>query len=75
MAIIILFTIITGFEIDIFVKLRPYLFTTHMNNWQSFFDFELNWTKILRSVLIIVGHIVVFISVTLFLFDKKDITS
>jgi len=75
MAIIILFTIVSGFEINIFQTIRPYLFTTHMNNWQSFFDFELDWNRIGRSAGVLVLHILAFIAATLVIFRKKDITT
>lgn len=75
MAIIILFTVISSFEVGIFEKIRPYLFTTHMNHWQSFFDYELDWNKIGNSIVILIGHILVFLTLTLIVFNKKDITS
>ena len=75
MSIIILFTVVSSFEIGIFEDLKPYLFTTHMSNWRYFFNYKLEWAKIMQSGLVLVAHIVLFISLTLIIFGKKDITS
>lgn len=75
MAIIILFTIISGFGAGVFENIKPYLFTTHMSNWQSFFESELNWEKILESTFILIGHILIFLTLSLLIFNKRDITS
>lgn len=75
MAIIILFTIISGFGVGVFERIKPYLFTTHMSNWQSFFEYELNWGEILKSTYILIGHILFFLILTLLIFNKRDITS
>jgi ABC-2 type transport system permease protein len=75
MSVIILFTVISSFEIGIFENVKPYLFTTHMSNWRYFFDYELEWNKILQSISIMVIHTILFLAITLILFNKKDITS
>lgn len=75
MSVIILFTVISSFEIGIFENVKPYLFTTHMSNWRYFFDYELEWDKILHSISILVIHTILFFAITLILFNKKDITS
>jgi ABC-2 type transport system permease protein len=75
MSVIILFTVISSFEIGIFENLKPYLFTTHMSNWRYFFSYKLEWAKITQSGLVLVAHIALFISITLIIFRKKDITS
>ena len=38
MAIIILFTIIGTLDVRLFDAIKPYLFTTHMASWRSFFE-------------------------------------
>lgn len=75
MSIIILFTMITSFDIGIFEKIKPYIFTTHMSHWRYFFNYELEWSKIAHSAIIMAGHILLFLSLTMFIFHKKDITS
>jgi ABC-2 type transport system permease protein len=73
MAIIIVFLIISAIDIDIFQKIKPFLFTTYMSSWRLFFDNPIDLSKIVESILILVAHIVAFFGVTFYLFNKKDI--
>jgi ABC-2 type transport system permease protein len=73
MAIIIVLLIISAIDIDIFQKIKPFLFTTYMSSWRLFFDDPIDLSKILESTLILVGHIVAFFGVTVYIFQKKDI--
>jgi ABC-2 type transport system permease protein len=75
MAIIILFTIIGTLDVTIFDNIRPYLFTTHMASWRSYFEDPLPVADIYESVIILVVHNVVLITIALFKFNKKDIIS
>jgi len=75
MAIIILFTIIGSLDVSVFDNIKPYLFTTHMASWRSFFEDPVPWGRIQESVIILMVHIVVLVSVAIFKFNKKDITS
>jgi ABC-2 type transport system permease protein len=75
MAIIILFTIIGTLDVSIFDNVRPFLFTTHMAAWRSFFEEPLPTQQIWNSVFILVAHNVILLLVALFKFNKKDITS
>jgi len=75
MEVIILFTIIGTMEIPFFDLIKPYLFTTHMVIWRNFFDAPLPIEQIQNSVLVLVLHIVFFLSVSIIVFKKKDILS
>lgn len=75
MAIIILFTIIGTLDVTVFDTIKPYLFTTHMVAWRSFFENPVPYDLIYQSIIVLVAHIVVLISITLYKFNKKDITS
>ncbi len=75
MAVIILFTIIGTMEIPFFDLIKPYLFSTHMVIWRNFFDAPLPIEQIQNSVLVLVLHIVFFLSVSIIVFKKKDILS
>ncbi|MFO0361578.1 MAG: ABC transporter permease [Flavobacteriales bacterium] len=75
MAIITLFIIIGTLDVSIFDPIRPFLFTTHMASWRSFFEEPLPTRDILQSVVILLAHNVVFVIVALFSFNRKDITS
>jgi ABC-2 type transport system permease protein len=75
MAVIIIFIIISAIQLDVFQSIKPYLFTTYIMSWRDFFDSPVEFSEILKSVLILVLHLVVFYSLTLYLFRKKDIVS
>jgi ABC-2 type transport system permease protein len=75
MAIIILFTILSNFDVGLFDKLKPYLFTTYMGEWRSFFNFKINQTAIGKALGILFGHIVILYLGSLIIFNKKDITT
>lgn len=73
MAVIILFTIIGTMEIPFFDKIKPFLFTTHMVVWQSLFDDPLDKKQIMTSLAVLVGHVMLFMSIALIAFRRKDI--
>lgn len=75
MAIIILFTIIGTLDVPVFDPVRPLLFTTHMAAWRSFFDDPVPMRDIVNSIVVLVVHNVVLLSIALFKFNKKDILS
>lgn len=75
MAIIIIFTIIGMFDIPSFDLIKPLLFTTHMISWRSLFEDPVPYRDILQSCLILFGHIVVFLSASIYFFNRKDISS
>jgi ABC-2 type transport system permease protein len=75
MSIIFLFTIIGTLDVSIFDNVRPWLFTTHMASWRSFFEDPLPMAQIKQSVVILVIHNFVLVFIALYKFNKKDITS
>ena len=75
MAIIIIFTIIGSLDVSVFDSIKPYLFTTHMASWRSFFEQPVPIDEILDSVVILLTHIVLLVGITIIKFNKKDITS
>ncbi|MEO6456103.1 MAG: ABC transporter permease [Ginsengibacter sp.] len=87
-AIIIVFTIISEMGVPIYDKaVKPYLFITHMLGWKGFFyiDFDedgqtitgsvRNFSSILKSLSILAGYIVLFVTTAVIIFKKKDILS
>ena len=75
MAVIIIFIILSAFDVEILRDIRPYLFTSYMLNWRGFFDDPLNLAEITKSVFVLSGHIIIFFTATSFIFHKKDILS
>lgn len=75
MSIVILFTILTSLDIPFFMALKPYLFTNHMLNWKGFFDSPVDTSEVLKSALVLALHIIIFVSLSVYIFRKKDILS
>jgi ABC-2 type transport system permease protein len=75
MAIILFFTIIGTLDVPVFDNIRPFLFTSHMVAWRSFFEDPLPWETIRQSVIILVVHIAGLMGIAIYQFNKKDILS
>jgi len=87
MSAIVFFTILSTLNIPLFNLVKPYLFTTHMNNWKEFFDIKvninneairgsiLNISKIKTSLWVLTMHIILFVSASVIIIKKKDILS
>ena len=75
MAVIIIFIIISAFDVEILREMRPYLFTSYMLRWREFFADPLDASEITKAVLVLAGHILVFFSATALIFRRKDILS
>ena len=75
MSIILLFTIIGTLDVNVFDSVRPFLLTTHMASWRSFFEDPLPIQDIKNSILILFIHNILLISISIYVFNKKDITA
>jgi len=87
MSAIVFFTILSTLNIPLFNIVKPYLFTTHMNNWKEFFDIKvnidneairgsiLNIPKIKTSLMVLTLHIILFVTASIIIIKKKDILS
>lgn len=75
MSIIILFTVLTTMDIGLFNKMKPFLFTNHMLNWKGFLDRPVDYGEVLKSILVLAGHVVFFVSLAIYIFRRKDILS
>ncbi|MBD0279938.1 MAG: ABC transporter permease [Bacteroidota bacterium] len=75
MSVVVVFTILTTMDIPFFNALKPYLFTNHMLNWKGFFEQPVDGREVLKSALMLLTHIVLFVSLAVYIFRKKDILS
>lgn len=75
MGIIVVLTILSNLELPLFNTIKPYLLTTHMIGWKGFFDDPVPYGAIQCSALVLVIYTVLFITVTILYFNKKDIKS
>lgn len=74
-AIIVGLTIISTLGFSLIKPVVPYLFTTHLPAWSSFFEYEIDSFKIWFSILVDIAYIIVFLAVTFYYFKRKDIVS
>lgn len=74
-AVIIGLTIISTVGATIMKPVNPFLFTTHLNSWQLFFDYELDMPKIVKALSVVFGSSILFFSIALYHFTRKDILS
>ena len=72
-AVLIIFYVITNVPLELFVNLRPYLFTTYLPLWQKAIEPAIPWKEIGSSAAILCGFNVGFYSVTWYIFGRKDI--
>lgn len=75
MSVVIVMTILTTMDIPIFNVLKPFLFTNHMLNWKGFFDNPVDLREVAKSAAVLFGHIVLFVSLAVYFFRRKDILS
>jgi len=75
MAVIIISLIIITLPFDLFQTIRPWLFVHYFDTWQKVFDDPVPWREIGRNVLILLGFTVLFFSLALAWFNRKDILS
>ncbi|MDQ7779175.1 MAG: ABC transporter permease [Planctomycetota bacterium] len=60
-------------NIEYYERLKPYLFTTHMNFWKDAFQAKIPWTETMRSMRWVAGYSVSFLTIGLAVFCRKDI--
>jgi len=75
MAVIIVFYILSAIDIELLQNIKPYLFTTYMQSWRVIFTTPVEMSELYQAVGVLSLHIVLFLSLTFYLFSKKDITS
>jgi ABC-2 type transport system permease protein len=75
MAVIIVFIIISNIDINFFQTIKPYLFTTYMPSWGLFFDDNINLNEVIKSSLVLAGHVLLFFGLAAAIFQRKDILS
>jgi len=75
MVVIILFSVITSFQIPFFSGIRKILFTTYFNSWRLLFEFSVDYHKLIVSLLHLIINSMLFFGISFFIFKKKDILS
>ena len=75
LALIIIFIILSAFDVEILREIKPYLFTNYTLDWRAFFNSPIDISDVLKSVSVLAGHIIIFFTATALIFRKKDILS
>ena len=75
MAVIIVFYILSAINIEVLQDLKPYMFTTYMQSWNIIFTTPVEMDELYQAMGILSFHIVLFLGLTYYYFNKKDITS
>ncbi|MBI1937653.1 MAG: ABC transporter permease [Ignavibacteriales bacterium] len=75
MALIIILAVLSALPVDFLQNLSPYFFTSHMTLWNNFFNDPVDYADVLRSGLVLGGHILGLYLITTYIFLKKDILS
>lgn len=75
MGVILFFTIITNLGLPTFEVIKPWLMTTHMIAWKGFFSDPVPYHAILHSAFVLLAYIILFITTTIIVFNRKDIKS
>ena len=75
MTVIISFIVISAIDLSVFRAIKPFLFTTYMGSWKLFFEEPLALYDIWLSTGVLALHIVLFLMVTTYHFNRKDILS
>lgn len=73
LALVIVLTFLSTFNIPFINAIKPFLFTTQMGGWQSFFSFEIDFSGIILQSIILLIHILAFYLLSLYIFIRKDI--
>jgi ABC-2 type transport system permease protein len=73
LAIVIVLTFLSTFNIPVISTLKPFMFTTYMGGWQTFFNFEIDISQVVLEASVLLIHIFGFYAISLFLFLRKDI--
>ena len=86
--IVIVCTILSNINVPIIDdNVKPFLFTSYLVGWKGFFYIATteegetikgsleNWQAIRNSLFILIAHLFIFVGVSVFIFNKKDILS
>ena len=73
MVVIIVFTVISSFEMSFFDPLMPFLFTNHMHLWRRLFSDPIATNEIIQSAGVLILHTAAFFGITQYHFHRKDI--
>lgn len=74
LTLLIVFTMLSTFNIGLTPLLKGALFTSHLSSWQEFFKYDINWNTLGYSVGVLMVYVMLFMSASIIWFKRKDIT-
>jgi ABC-2 type transport system permease protein len=75
MGVNMIFLMVTVIPVEMFEKIRPYLYTSYMNVWQKIFEDPIPWQSVGTSAAILGGYSLAFVLAAWIIFRRKDILS
>jgi ABC-2 type transport system permease protein len=73
MAILIIGLAVANIPLDLFERIRPYLFTSYLDLWRKAFYEPIPWSDIGRDLLVLGAYTAGFLGVSFAVFTRKDI--
>jgi len=75
MAVLIVFYAVSNIPLDLFAQIRPYLFTSHLNLWQTVMEQPIPWREVATSAGALGLYTLSFVLGAWYIFATKDILS
>ena len=75
MAVIIVLYVVSNVPVDLFTGIRPYVFTSYLNLWQTMLQEPIPWGETAKSAAVLGAFSIGFFATTWYIFVKKDILS
>ncbi len=73
LSVLIIGLAVANIPLTFFETIRPWLFTSYLDVWKKAFFDPIPWDSITRDVLILTGHLIVFLGIAVVYFRRKDI--
>lgn len=73
MTVIISFIVISAIDLSMFRVVKPYLFTNYMGSWKLFFEAPIDNLKVWLSAAVLIFHSILFLVISIFNMNRKDI--
>jgi ABC-2 type transport system permease protein len=73
MTVIISFIIISAIDLSIFRAVKPFMFTNYMGSWKLFFEDPVDYNKLILAASVLILHILGFLGISIYHFNRKDI--
>lgn len=74
-ALMVMITFGILWTLEFFKPIHPYMFTTHMGTWGTFFMDPIPWHEVWKSVGVLSAYVVIFFGAGLAVFARKDVLS